>query len=58
MNLLNFIPKDLILRPQDPFDKNVNDPISNPNGYTFDPSYNYAPVQGIKGFLGVRWTVK
>ena len=57
-NLLNFIPKNPILRPQDPFNKNVNDPISNPNGYTFDPSYNYAPVQGIKGFLGVRWTVK
>jgi outer membrane receptor for ferrienterochelin and colicins len=57
-NLLNFIPKDPILRPFDPFDKNVNDPINNPNNYTFDPSYNYAPVQGIKGFLGVRWTVK
>lgn len=57
-NLLNFIPKDPILRPFDPFDKNINDPISNPNGYTFDPSYNYAPIQGIKGFLGVRWTIK
>ena len=57
-NLLNFIPKDPILRPFDPFDKNANDPVSNPNGYTFDPSYNYAPIQGIKAFLGMRWIVK
>jgi outer membrane receptor for ferrienterochelin and colicins len=57
-NLLNFIPKYPILRPFDPFNKTANDPVSNPNQYTFDPSYNYAPVQGIKGFLGVRWIVK
>ena len=57
-NLLNFIAKDPILRPFDTFDKNVNDPINNPHGYTFDPSYNYAPLQGIKTFLGVRWTLK
>lgn len=56
-NLLNFIPADPILRPFDPFDKNANDPVSNPYGYTFDPSYNYAPIQGIKGFVGLRWTV-
>lgn len=52
-NLLNFIPKDPILRPFDPFDKNIT--VDNPNGYTFDPSYNYAPVQGIKGVVGVRY---
>ncbi|MEI6947926.1 TonB-dependent receptor [Paraflavisolibacter sp. H34] len=57
-NLLNFIPKDPILRPYDPFNNFVNDKVNNPYGYTFDPSYNYAPIQGIKGFLGVRWTVK
>jgi outer membrane receptor for ferrienterochelin and colicins len=51
-NLLNFLPKDPILRPFDPFDKYLH--IDNPNGYTFDPSYNYAPVQGIKALLGVR----
>jgi len=56
-NLLNFIPQDPILRPFDPFDKNADDPVSNPNGYTFDPSYNYAPVQGVKGFAGVRWWI-
>ena len=53
-NLLNFMPNDPILRPEDPFDKRVNDPINNPNGYTFDPSYNYAPLSGRRLFLGVR----
>lgn len=56
-NLLNFIPKDPIMRPQDPFDKTAGDIISNPKGYTFDPSYNYAPVQGIRAYLGVRITL-
>lgn len=56
-NLLNFMPNDPILRPEDPFDKRVNDPINNPNGYTFDPSYNYAPLSGRRVFLGVRVTI-
>lgn len=57
-NLLNFLPtSNIIMRPQDPFDKNVNDPINNPNGYTFDTSYMYAPYQGIRGFLGLRLTL-
>jgi len=55
-NLLNFIPEDPLLRPFDPFDKQVG--INNPNGYTFDPTYNFAPMQGIRGFLGVRWEWK
>lgn len=54
-NLLNFVPRNPIMRPNDPFDKQVNDPVNNPHGYTFDPSYNYAPLQGIRGFLGIRW---
>lgn len=56
-NLLNFIPKDTYMRPFDPFDKHVNDPIQNPNGYTFDTEYNYAPLQGIRYFAGVRYTL-
>lgn len=56
-NLLNFVPKDPIMRPFDPFDRNVNDPVNNPYGYTFDPSYNYAPTQGIRAFLGVRMMI-
>lgn len=56
-NLLNFIPKNPILRPEDPFDKRVNDPLNNPYGYTFDPSYNYAPMMGSRLLLGVRLTI-
>ena len=51
-NLLNFIPNDPILRPYDPFDKKIE--INNPFGYTFDPTYNFAPMQGVRGFAGVR----
>lgn len=58
-NLFNFYPReDVILRPHDPFDKRADDPVDNPNGYTFDPSYNYAPVQGVRGFVGVRVVLK
>jgi outer membrane receptor for ferrienterochelin and colicins len=54
-NILNFIPSDPIMRPFDPFNKNTNNPIENPNGYSFDPSYNYASLQGIRTFLGLRY---
>jgi len=56
-NLLNFVPKNTFMRPNDPFDKYVDDPINNPNKYTFDTEYNYASLQGIKGFLGLRYTI-
>lgn len=54
-NLLNFVPANPIMRPFDPFDKNIN--IDNPNNYVFDPSYNYASLQGIRGFAGLRYTL-
>ncbi|MGJ7033601.1 TonB-dependent receptor [Niabella hirudinis] len=66
-NLLNFTPGKgnpfLIARAHDPFDKQVlfdgNGQAlatpDNPYGLTFDPSYVYAPNQGIRGFLGIRW---
>jgi len=66
-NMLNFLPENPLLHPDDPFDKaggkyfdsNGNPrPDTNPYGYTFDPSYNYAPVQGAKAFLGVRWVLR
>lgn len=57
-NILNFIPDNPILRPEDPFDRNIDNPITNPNGYTFDPTYNYASLQGINGFFGVVWNLK
>lgn len=52
-NLFNFLPDDPILRPFDPFDRETD--VNNSNGYTFDPSYNYAPVQGIRAFAGFRY---
>ncbi len=57
-NLFNFTPKDPLMRPFDPFDKHVDDPINNPNHYTFDTAYGYAPMQRIRGFLGVKYTLK
>ncbi len=57
-NLLNFTPKDPLMRPFDPFDRYVDDPVNNPKGYTFDTAYGYAPMQGIRGFLGVKYTLK
>jgi outer membrane receptor for ferrienterochelin and colicins len=51
-NFLNFTPADPILRPFDPFNKNIH--VDNPNGYVFDPAYNFAPMQGIRYFLGFR----
>jgi len=52
-NLLNFVPRDPLMRPFDPFDKQVH--INNPYGYSFETSYNYAPLQGIRYFLGFRY---
>ena len=52
-NFTNFTPPDYsILRAFDPFDQEVNDPINNPNGYTFDASYVYASFQGINFVFG------
>lgn len=69
-NILNFVParqtEFLIARANDPFDKQVqfqnNGQVrstpDNPYALSFDPTYMYAPNQGIRGFLGVRYTVK
>lgn len=69
-NLLNWTPNKgnpfIIARSNDPFDKQVqygsNGQViataNNPYALTFDPSYVYAPNQGIRGFLGVRFTLK
>jgi outer membrane receptor for ferrienterochelin and colicins len=51
-NLLNFVPASPIMRPFDPFDKHVSE--NNPNQYTFDAAYAYAPLQGIRMFAGIR----
>ena len=53
-NFTNFTPPNYsILRANDPFDQNINDPIDNPEGYTFDASYMYASFQGINLVFGV-----
>lgn len=54
-NILDFTPEDPILRSFDPFDKHTTE--DNPNNYTFDPSYNYAPMQGRRFFIGVRYNL-
>jgi outer membrane receptor for ferrienterochelin and colicins len=56
-NLLGFYPREaVILRAFDPFDKYVD--VDNPNGFTFDPTYNYAPIQRQRALLGMRWTLR
>jgi len=55
-NLLNFVPQNPIMRPEDPFDKYITE--NNPNGYTFDTSYNYAPLQGVRALFGLRYTME
>jgi outer membrane receptor for ferrienterochelin and colicins len=69
-NLLNWTPNIgnpfIIARANDPFDKNVvfddggNVMVTpeNPYGLTFDPTYIYGPNQGLRGFLGVRYSLR
>lgn len=52
-NIFNFLPSNPIMRPFDPFDKNVNQ--NNPNNYTFDTTYGYAPMQGRRFLIGLRY---
>lgn len=69
-NLLNFTPKQhnpfLISRTNDPFDKNVQYDTAgkvlvtpdNPYGLTFDTTYVYGQNQTIRGFFGLRYTLR
>ncbi len=53
-NLLNYTPPaNSIARPHDPFDKHLE--IDNPYNLTFDPTYVFAPNQGIRMFAGLRF---
>ncbi len=68
-NLLNWTPDRgnpfLIARADDPFDQNVTFDVDgnavatadNPYALTFDPSYVFAPNQGIRGFVGLRYRI-
>ncbi|MEE9364015.1 MAG: TonB-dependent receptor [Cellulophaga sp.] len=67
-NLLNWTPNQgnpfIIARAHDPFDKKVQFNESgnaiktdeNPYALTFDPSYVFGPNQGIRGFIGFRYS--
>ena len=70
-NLLNWTPwknqdQPIIARSFDPFDRdvdfddagNVLATPGNPNALTFDPSYVYAPNQGIRAFFGIRYSMQ
>jgi len=69
-NLLNWTPNKgnpfIIARTNDPFDKDVQFDsygqaianANNPYGLTFDPTYVYAPNQGARFFLGLRYSFK
>jgi len=69
-NFLNWTPGKkvpfLIARSNDPFDKevtfnpdgSVQATSNNPYALTFDPTYVYAPNQGIRAFFGLRYTLK
>jgi len=53
-NFFNFMQSDPIMRPFDPFNRMVN--VNNPNGYVFDTEYGFMSNEGIKGFVGFRYT--
>jgi outer membrane receptor for ferrienterochelin and colicins len=62
-NILNYIPpSSSIARAFDPFDRGVVFDAAglviptpdNPNALSFDPTYLFAPNQGIRGFFGLR----
>ena len=69
-NLLNWTPAKnnpfIIARSHDPFDKKVEYDAAgkvmatpeNPYALTFDPSYVYAPNQGIRLFTGIRLQIR
>ncbi|MEJ7646208.1 MAG: TonB-dependent receptor [Chryseolinea sp.] len=66
-NILNYTPPaNSIARSFDPFDKEVifdenKNAVSsegNPYALTFDPTYVFAPNQGIRGFVGMRFVLE
>ncbi|WP_316823556.1 TonB-dependent receptor [Pedobacter gandavensis] len=69
-NLLNWTPNRgnpfIIAGSNDPFDKQViydeygkvKPTENNPYGLTFDPNYVFGPNQNIRGFFGIRYTIK
>jgi outer membrane receptor for ferrienterochelin and colicins len=54
-NVFNFVPVTPLMRPFDPFDKDASNPVTNPNGYTFDTAYIFAPLMGRRAYLTVKY---
>ena len=69
-NLLNWTPSHgnpfIIARANDPFDRevefdaggNVVATPTNPYALSFDPGYVYGPNQGVRTFMGIRYTLR
>lgn len=55
-NFFNFIQKEPILRPFDPYNKNTS--VDNPFNYRFDTTYGFTSTEGIKGFIGLRYALR
>lgn len=55
-NIFNFIQKEPILRPNDPYNTTYNP--ANPSDYRFDTTYGFTTTQGIKGFIGLRYVMR
>jgi outer membrane receptor for ferrienterochelin and colicins len=51
-NLMNYVPKHLLVNLSDPF----NDRADVLGGLAFDTEYNYTPQQGITGYMGLRYS--
>ena len=57
-NLFNFFPEQkIIYQAKDLTSEQTKDSAFGtlPRGYYFNTDSNYAPMQGIRGFLGIRW---
>jgi outer membrane receptor for ferrienterochelin and colicins len=53
-NLMNFIPEHPILRSEDPFEKVQ---LHSNRDYSFDATYNYAPVKGIHFVIILKYNL-
>ncbi|MES2520576.1 MAG: TonB-dependent receptor [Bacteroidota bacterium] len=59
-NLFDFFPNHkIVYQKKDLLPEQIKDSSLGalPRGYYFNSDYNYAPMQGIRGFLGVRWNL-
>jgi hypothetical protein len=57
-NILNFVPKNIFLRPNDPFNYTADNTVTNPDGHRFDSSYTYSPMKGAYGFISLKYILR